>query len=311
MSEAWELILPARRVSAPAALEVAESAEGLGWLGLWCSEVLGLEAMALLGAVAARTERLRLGTAIVPISTRSVALLAMAASTIEQLAPGRFQLGVGVGTPAIVARRHDRPVSSPVTEAEGALTVLGGLLGGERVSHPHAPQVEELRIEPPSSPPPVLLAALGPRMIELARRLADGVVLNFLPVDAAGACAEASRERAGERFEHLLLVRTCVDPTEADLEVMERELASYTLIPAYARHFRSLGFDLDAIPADSGLEDARTHLPDGMLEALEAVGSASACRERLAAYRQAGVTPLVLPVGAPDAMDRVLRALAP
>jgi len=297
IEEGFDLLLPARRVSTPDALVVAERAEELGWRGLWCSEVLGLDALAVMGAAATRTRLLRLGTAVVPITTRSVTLLAMAASTLAQIAPGRFHLGIGVGTPEVVDRRHDRPVTSPLTESRGALEVLRGTLAGETVDHDELPRVHRLRIEAPAAPPPLLLAALGPRMTELAMSRADGVVLNLLTCDEAATRARRAHDEVGEEFEVTLLVRTCVDPSDADLDAMTRELASYARIDAYARQFRALGFDLDPVHDAPDLDTAARRLPDGMLETIEVIGGPGDCRERLESYRRAGVTPLVLPVG--------------
>lgn len=305
----FDLLLPSRRITAPQALETARRAEERGWAGLWCSEVLGLDALALLAAAATHTTRLRLGTAIVPTSTRSVALLAMAASTVAQLAPGRLHLGLGVSTPAIVRDRHDRPVDRPVAEAVGTLRVLREALSGQRVAHPADPRVTDLRIEPPAAVPSLHLAAVGPRMHRAAYEHADGAVLNLLSVaDARGRAAEAgSAGRPG--FESLLLVRTCVDPTGDDLEAITRELASYCRVPTYAQDLQQRGWDLTAVHAAPDLDTARERLPAGMVDELAVVGSAADCRTRLREFRDAGVTPLVLPVGKSDTLDRVLARL--
>lgn len=305
----FDLLLPSRRITATRALETARCAEERGWTGLWCSEVLALDALALLAAVATHTTTLRLGTAIVPTSTRSVALLGMAASTVAQLAPGRLHLGLGVSTPTIVGDRHDRPVAHPLAEAVGTLRVLRQALAGERVAHPSSPHVEDLRIEPPAAVPPLHLAAVGPRMHQAAYRHADGVVLNLLSVADARTRAAEARSAARDGFENLLLVRTCVDPSADDLQAITRELASYCRVPVYAHDLQRRGWSLEAVHAAPSLDDARDRLPEGMVDELAVVGSAEHCRTRLRAYRDAGVTPLVLPVGVADALDRVLACL--
>src|SRR5262249_5390350 len=117
----YDLALPTRRLSASQALELGERVEAAGGRGGWLSEVLALDALVTLGMLAARTPRLRLGTCIVPITTRSPAVLAMAAATLAQLAPGRIHLGLGLSTPGLVAERHGRPVRRPLAEARGAV----------------------------------------------------------------------------------------------------------------------------------------------------------------------------------------------
>lgn len=304
-----ELILPARRLAATEVLDLGRRAEALGWAGVWVSEVLALDAFAMISALAGVTERVRLGTSIVPVSTRSTALLAMSISTVAQLAPDRVAVGLGVSTPAIVGRRHDRPVHRPVAETRGTLEVLGGLLRGRRLSHEKDPAVADLYIEPPDRPPPILLAALGPRMTELAYERADGLILNLVPLAGAAQAAVEGRRRVGDRFEVLVSQRVCVDPTDVDLVAIRREIASYCRVEVYADNLCRLGWNLDAVRA-ADPSDAGAMLPDALLNELVILGSAGECRRRLDEFRSSGVNPLVVPVGSDDSTGRLLDTLS-
>ena len=113
------VVIAARRLSTSDVIELSVLAEKNGWSGAWLAEVLSLDATVLLGALTQKTSRIELGTAIIPVSTRSAALLAMMASTLSQLAPGRISIGFGVSTPEIVKRRHDRPVEFPLQDDLG------------------------------------------------------------------------------------------------------------------------------------------------------------------------------------------------
>lgn len=305
-----ELLVPSRRLAATDVLDLGRRAERAGWHGVWVSEVLGLDAFAILAALAGATGNVRLGTSIVPLSTRSAALLAMSVSTVAQLAPGRIAVGLGVSTPAIVEDRHDRPVKRPLTETRGTLEVLHGLLRGDRLSHERYPAVSNLQIEPPEQKPPILLAALGPRMTELAYRHADGLILNMVPIDVAAKLAGQGRARAGNRFEVLLSQRVCVDPTEEDLLVIRREISSYCRVVVYGQNLQRWGWDLTAVRSADASDAARV-VPDTLLNEVVTLGSASECRERLREFRAAGITPLVVPVGAGKPADRLLDALVP
>lgn len=307
----FDLALPARRLTANAAVELAITAEQRGWAGVWSPEVLGLDAIVMSGVLATVTPRLRVGTTIVPITTRSVAVLGMAASTIAQLGPGRFHLGLGVSTPTIVEARHERPAEPPLAVARGAFETLRAILQGGTVTRDAHPAVRDLRIDAPAEPPPLLLAALGPRMLDLAYELADGVILNLLPLQAAREHVDRASDRARDGFEQVLLTRVCVDPTDEDRRKLTREVASYCRVDVYARNFERSGYDLAGVRAASSLDDAVDRLPDGLVDEVVIVGDAGHCRERLSQLAAVGVSPLVMAAGSDDAVTRILDRLDP
>lgn len=283
--------MPARRLSAPDTVRLAEEAERAGWAGVWLSEVLGLDALVTLGAIANSTSRVRLGTAIVPITTRSLTVLAMASSTLAQLVPGRFHLGIGVSTPEIVDWRHDRPVVDPPGEAAAACGLLRRLLAGQTVDHGGLPRLQGTRIAAPEVPPPILLAALGRRMTEVAHQHADGVVLNLVPEETISRRAEAP-----PGFEVQLLLRVAVEPDAGDLTSLRRELAGYLRVPVYSQALEGF-FDLEPVTNAPDVATAADRLPEDVVDQLAVVGSAAGCRARLERLVSRGVTPLVLPVG--------------
>lgn len=289
----FDLVVPHRGLTARDSVRLAKAAEQAGWTGVWLQEVLGLDALVTLGAIAQETSRVRFGTAIVPITTRSVTLLAMAASTLSQLAPGRFHLGVGVSTPEIVARRHDRPIVEPTVEAAAACELIRQLLDGDTVEHETLPHLENTRIAAPDIPPPVLLAALGLSMTEVAVRHADGLVLNLLTEDEV---LQRARSRPAIGFEVQLVIRVAVEPSPGELASLKKELAGYARVPVYRRMLTGL-FDLEAINEAPNVAAAAGRVSDDMVEQLAVVGSPDECRGRLQHLRKQGITPLVRPVG--------------
>lgn len=289
-----ELMLPWRGLTPRQSVELAVWAQAHGWRGGWAAEVRAADALVLLGALAGATS-LRLGTAIVPISTRSPAVLAMAAATLADLAPGRVTFGVGVSTPAIVTVRHARPVTRPVAESAALLAILRGALAGEVVSCSE-PAISDLRIQPPAVRPRLVLAALGPRMTELAYAQADGLALNLTPFPVAAARArEAAVRAAAPGFQVNLQVRVAIDPTAAQRRALRREVAGYMRVPGYAAAFAELGPDLSAVRAAPDLDAAADRVDPQLMDQLVLWGEVDAVADGLAGLRAAGVRALVLP----------------
>ncbi|HEU4440164.1 MAG TPA: LLM class flavin-dependent oxidoreductase, partial [Methylomirabilota bacterium] len=168
-----------------------------------------------------------------------------------------------------------------------------------------------LAIPAPSPLPRVYLAALGPRMCELAGELADGVLLNWIPPSAMAASlrsVEAGAKRAGRSLAALdvaVYVRTCVtDESGPVREALARDITGYAIVSAYARFFEDCGFapEVEAVNKAWAAGDragAVKAISNRVLDGLGAVGPAGQCREQIAAFARTGVTPVVLPFAAP------------
>jgi alkanesulfonate monooxygenase SsuD/methylene tetrahydromethanopterin reductase-like flavin-dependent oxidoreductase (luciferase family) len=168
-----------------------------------------------------------------------------------------------------------------------------------------------LAIPAPSPPPRIYLAALGPRMCELAGELADGVLLNWIPPSAVGASlrqVEAGAKRAGRSRSDVdvaVYVRTCVtDEREPVREALARDITGYAIVNAYARFFEECGFseEVEAVNAAWKAGDragAVKAISDRVLDGLGAVGSANLCRAQMDAFACEGVVPVVLPFAPP------------
>jgi len=310
MPAGYQLVVPARKLSARDVIDLVLLAEKSGWTGAWLSELVFLDASVLLGALATRTSTIDLGTSIVPLGTRSAALLAMMASTIGQLAPGRFRLGLGASTPAIVDDRHDRATPHPVATATGVLSVVRRAVRGEVVSHSTDPRVTRLRVDAPPVPPPVYLAALGPRMVRVAQDHADGLILNLVTPDRAIEIARDGRRLAGPQFETVLTQRVCVSPSKKDLVSIRREIASYCRVEVYAASLARQGWDLDRLRSVAP-DRAADVLADDLLHELVVIGNDQECRNRFAALSRGGVTPVAVPIGVGNTTRRLLSRLAP
>jgi probable F420-dependent oxidoreductase len=269
---------------------------------------------------------LRLGTAITPVHTRGPGLLAMHAATLAEAAPGRFALGIGASSPTIVTDWNGLPFAEPFGRSRDVLRFLRYALTGETVDKEYPTfTVRRFRLErPPAAVPPLLLAALRPRMLRLAAAEADGVILNWLAADDLPT-VRAELAGAGDGFE--VVARIFVCPT-ADAgyarQLGRRMIAGYLTVPAYAAFHRWLGRGDVLEPmwrawAAGDRRAATAAIPDDVVDALVLHGPPGECRAAVRRYVAGGVhTPVLALLPTPElergggaALRDTLLALAP
>ncbi len=291
-------LLPVRTL-----VDWAMLAERLGYDSVWIPEGRGRELMATIGAMGQATSRIRLAAGILPLYSRPPALVAMAAATLADLTAGRFVLGVGTGHPAIIEEGYGLQYREPLAAAREFIHIVRRLLTGENVgAHGRVFRVDAFQLEArPAHRVPIYLAALGPRMLQLAAQLADGVILNWSSPERVRSAVEMVRQEAllagrDPTSVHVVcFVRAAVTQMHgAAWKVMRRLLAAYAAMPAYARMFEDAGFvgDVAAMSAAwavGGVEVAAAVASDEFVGGLAVVGSAQECLEGLRRYREAGV----------------------
>lgn len=267
-----------------------------GFTDVWSAEVNGADAFTPLALAAAWQPRLRLGTAVAPVFTRGPGLLAMSAAALAEAAPGRFALGIGASSPVVVGDWNAVRFAEPYRRTRDVLRFLRAALRGETVDEVYDTfSVRRFALErPPAVPPPILLAALRPRMLRLAAAEADGVILNWL----AAADVPTVVTELGQRRPHFeVAARIFVCPTEdADhaRALGRRLVAGYLTVPAYAEFHRWLGRE----PVLGGMwrawaagdrRGAAAAVPDEVVDALVLHGSPETCRAAVRRYADAGV----------------------
>ncbi|MHB1906688.1 MAG: LLM class F420-dependent oxidoreductase [Acidimicrobiales bacterium] len=275
----------------------------LGYSDVWSAEVDGADGITPLALAAASEARLHLGVAVLPVFTRGPGLLAMTAAALTELAEGRFTLGLGASSPAVVERWNATPYLQPYARTRDTLRFLRAALAGERVEATYETfSVRGFRLSRPvASPPTILLGALRPGMLRLAGREADGAILNWLGASDVARCR--AEMGAGTLAARLFVVPTA----DADLarRVGRRMISSYLTVPAYAEFHRWLGRAEALAPmweAWAGGDRARANevIPDAVVDELVVHGPFEACREHVARYVEAGVeVPIlaIVPVG--------------
>jgi alkanesulfonate monooxygenase SsuD/methylene tetrahydromethanopterin reductase-like flavin-dependent oxidoreductase (luciferase family) len=321
----------------------ARLADEAGFDSVWLNEDPdGWDAFAVLGALSRETSSIRLGTGVTNFYNRSPNLVAASVATLDRLSNGRSFLGVGRSQPEVYQKVFQLDTSEPLALMEQSITLLrewwapgyaavGPGLGGRWQ-----------RSFGPESQPPIYVAAVGPRALELAGRCADGVLFNELATPhfvewavkvAIDAATRANRDPAALRF----FVNPAVTVTDDPQRVLDRKKSFMIMVhalPGMDRLLMSNEWDVPGIFEEvraamrieevlergglfadlrqSGdLEKAKRAIPSGLIDAAAAIGSLDHVRGRLAEYASKGATDIFIDRrGLPDDPDEVRELLS-
>lgn len=300
----------------PEMVAISRRAEERGFDSVWIAETrLTRDAFVPAAAIASATSRIGIGTGIVPVFTREPVVLAISFCALAEIAPGRVRMGVGTGSPRIL-ETQGIAFEKPLTRLREYCEVLPRLVRGEPVSYEgDSFSLREARIEDvltgaaATGSLPLWLGVTGARGLRLAGGLADGVLLNVclgpdyvasrLPIMREGAVA-AGRDPAAIEVGMGIV---CSPDPDGDLGRARARafVALYlSLFPNVARETgldEELILDVRAAFEQQGLEAAIARMGDGPVARLAAAGTPSEVRDRLDAYRDAGVDlPVLVPV---------------
>jgi len=194
----WGITLPLPGLPLSAHPEWLRELVALGYTDVWTAEVAGADAFTPLAFAAGIAPGMRLGTAIASVFSRGPGLLAMEAAALADAAPGRFVLGLGASSEAIVSGWNDAKFEKPYSRMRDTLRFLRQALAGQRVDQVYDTfSVEGVALErPPAQPPPIFLAALQERMLTLAGAEADGALLGLLAAEDVARVAEVVHQAA-------------------------------------------------------------------------------------------------------------------
>ena len=319
-------------------IDFVVEAEKLGVDTVWSAEAWGQDAVTPLAFLAARTERIRLGTGIMQISARTPSMTAMTALSLASISNNRFLLGLGVSGPQVVEGLQGRPFRAPLTRLRETVDIIKLAFAGERIAyegrHHQLPlpggEGKALRLaQPGNSAIPIYLATLGPKALEYTGEAADGWLgTSFVP-SSAGAHLDYIRDgakAAGRSFGDIdIQVGGTVAFGDAEklAQPMKRGLA-FTLgamgsaqTNFYNDAYKRGGFDAVARQAQAlwvagRRDEAAAAIPDEMVLAGNLLGDDAEVGRRLAAYRDAGVTTIRLsPAGRTrqERLDTLGRAM--
>ena len=265
--------------AAPDALSGADVAafarrvEELGYAQLWVNETFGRDPFALAAHLGAVTSTLRLGAGIANVYNRHAGVMKQAACTVAEQTGGRFTLGLGVSTPVIVTRMRGIPFDKPLSYMRSYLDAM---------------EASRYTSVQPPAPVPTVLAALGPRMLELAAQRSDGAhPYNTTPEHTAFARSVMGPDPLLCVEQKVMLTGDAEQARATGADVMK----FYSRAPGYRNCWKRLGFDDDDIDGPS----------DRFIDAMVAWGDADAIERRLTEHADAGATQVCIQVLHPTA----------
>lgn len=320
----------------PGAGDFAREAERIGVHSLWVPEVWGYDALTGLAHVAAQTGTIGLGTFVVQLGSRSPALLATSALSLQSLSGGRFHLGIGVSGPQVMEGWHGVPFGRPVQMTKETIEIIRIVSRGERLEHQGEiyrlplPGTVGRALRPLVAPAhvPVYVAAMGPKNLRLTGELADGWLANaFVPESAETVLGPLrdGAEAAGRTLDDLDLVApVAVELTDDDGaadEAARRHADGYAFTIGamgadgrnfYNDAFSRLGFGdevqkVEALWRTGRREEAGKAVPLELGRLTNLLGTEATVAERITLYRQAGITTLLAKLD--GAMDEQLGTL--
>ena len=313
------------------AADFALEAERLGAESIWSGESWGFDAITPLAYLAARTRRIALGTGIVQIGGRSPANLAMAGMAMQSLSNGRFRLGLGASGPQVVEGWHGVPFARPISRTRETIEIIRMATAGARLEYGGEtyrlplPGGEGRAIRSSAEPVhvPIYVAALGPRNLELTGELADGWIGgSFIPETADVFLRHIRRgaERAGRSLADLdLQIPLSVEFAEDVEEAGERHARGYAFTFGamgsrdnnfYKNAFARQGYadevnEVQRLWMARERDKARDAVPVELAMKANLIGTPEMISERLAAYRDAGITTLRLGLAGESAAEKL------
>ena len=308
----------AARVASSEDADFVRDAERIGASSAWVAETWGQDVLTPLAYLAARTERIGLGSAIAQLGARSPAMLAMSAMSLQQLSDGRLRLGVGTSGPQVMEGWHGVSFDSPLAMTRETIEIVRTVAAGERLSH--AGRVYQLPLPGSAGRAlrsalaparvPIYVAALGPRNLELTGEVADGWIGNaFIPEHAAAFLdrLRSGAGRAGRSLSDLdLVIPVAVEVTDDVDAVVSKHARGYAFTIGamgspdqnfYNAAFARQGYAEDVRAVQElwlagRRAEAAARVPLDFGAKTNLIGTPEMIADRLRLYRDAGITTL-------------------
>ncbi|HLF41292.1 MAG TPA: LLM class F420-dependent oxidoreductase [Acidimicrobiia bacterium] len=320
-------------------MPIVQEAERLGYDSVWTAEAYGSDAVVPLAWVAALTEKIHVGSAILQMPARTPANTAMTAATLDMLSGGRFKLGLGLSGPQVVEGWHGVPYGKPLTKTREYVAIVREILKREKPLEHHGEHYDipytgpdatglgkplKIITHPLRADIPIYLAAIGPKNVALTAEIADGWLPIFFspyrfgevfrPVLEEGF-ARAGGGKSLERFDVAATVPVIIgDDIPACMSLIKPMLALYVggmgargknfyfdLACRYG--FEEAAVEIQNLYLDGKKQEAAVAVPDELVDEISLVGPQERIAERIQPWLECGVGTMILGAGQPEALS--------
>ena len=326
-------------------VDYTQEADKLGVDQAWSAEAWGMDAIVPLAYLAAKTEKIKLGTGILQISSRVPSMMAMTAQSLDTVSKGRFILGLGVSGPQVVEGLHGASFAKPLSRLRECVEILRIALAGEKIAfegeHYLLPRPggegKAIRLSQPPRPElPIYLATLGPKSLQMTGELANGWLGTcFLPEHASVFLDDLSTgtKKAGRSLNDIDIQAGGYFEISDDVDGLINKLRpgmTFTLgamgsaktnfyNDAYCRAgYEDVAKEVQSLWVAGNRDEAFRQVPDELITMSNFIGTQSMVEERLNAFKAAGVNTLRISTGGStwkertaaleEAMDSISKA---
>jgi F420-dependent oxidoreductase-like protein len=315
---------------------LAEEAERAGFHSVWTSEAYGSDAVSPLAWIGGRTKEIKLGTAIMQMPARTPATTAVTVATLDLLSGGRVLLGLGTSGPQVAEGWHGEAWGKPLTRTREYVSIVRTILRREAPLEHHGEHYDipysgedatglgkplKTILHPPRADVPIYLAAIGPKNVALAAEIADGWLPIFFsperfaethaPMLEEGFASRGGRPDGWDLAAHVPVL--VADDVQAARDFLKPLLALYVGGMGargqnfYARLAERYGYadaaaTIQDLYLDGKKNEAIAAVPDALVDEVALVGDGGRIADRVAAFRDCGVTTLVLQTRQPEAL---------
>ena len=316
-------------------VDFAREAEALGVDSIWTSEAWGTDAISPLAYLAATTSKIRLGTGIIQVGTRTPGNLIMTALTMQSLSGGRFILGLGTSGPQVMEGWHGVRFSNPITRTREIIEIVKKGVAGEELSYKGKEYVlplpggegKEIRSSSPPFDVPIWVASLGPSNLEMTGAVADGWLGGSFIPESGNIFIDrikAGANKVGKDFTLMeMMIPLSLEFTDDVEEAGKRHARGYGFTfgamgsmksnfykDAYARQgYRESVDRVQQLWKEGRREEAREEVPVELALKSNLIGTNNMVKDRIRLYKDLGITSLKVDLPGETISDK-LSALA-
>jgi F420-dependent oxidoreductase-like protein len=312
-------------------IDFAQLAEGLGYDSIWVPEMWGRDAFSIISVIALNTKRIKLGTGIVSVYSRTPAIIAQTIATLDEISGGRMMLGLGTSGPAVIEDWHGVKYEKPLRRTQEYVEIIRQVIGGGRVNyHGEIFKLKKFRLQfkPIRENIPIYIASTGPKNIRLTGEIADGWIPFLVPIQSLEETIERLHSGARESGRDPERIKICPylpalvsEDVDLSIKLVKEYIAFYvgSMGTYYYNLMNRYGFGTEAESITSAIKKGRKSeaiesVSDTLLNSVSIVGSSYEGKIKVGEFINAGADfPIIIfPPKAPrKIVGDTIKSLAP